>query len=174
MNTLAPPERYGEALGLVTTARYVGILMGPAVGILLASGVGYTPAFLAASGVLTLTALAALLWLPPHTAVMSPASIHCGLVLLESTVAHCSIASAPLRAFLNPDECGSAVVTAMGSKACRYNACLALSCIVGRPRGRVFPLDCGIDTLRRGRVLYPLFCRWGRAIALLTGSVQMT
>ena len=70
MNTVAPPERYGEALGLVTTARYVGILAGPAVGALLASSVGYTPAFLTASGVLTLTALAVFLWLPPQTVVL--------------------------------------------------------------------------------------------------------
>ena len=70
MNTMAPPERYGEALGLVTTASYVGIMAGPAVGTLLASGVGYTPAFLTASGVLTLTTLAVFLWLPPHTAVL--------------------------------------------------------------------------------------------------------
>jgi MFS family permease len=57
MNTMASKGRYGEALGLVSTARTGGILAGPAVGTLLASGVGYTPAFLAASGVLTLTAL---------------------------------------------------------------------------------------------------------------------
>jgi MFS transporter, DHA1 family, tetracycline resistance protein len=69
MNTVAPPERYEEALGLVTTARYVGILAGPAVGSLLASSAGYTLAFLAASGVLTLTALGVFLWLPPQTAV---------------------------------------------------------------------------------------------------------
>jgi MFS family permease len=69
MNTVAPPERYGEALGLVSTARYVGIVAGPAVGTLLASSVGYTPAFLAASGVLTLTALVVLLLLRPQTDV---------------------------------------------------------------------------------------------------------
>jgi MFS family permease len=69
MNTVAPPERYGEALGLVSTARYVSIVAGPAVGTLLASSVGYTPAFLAASGVLTLTALVVFLWLWPQTDV---------------------------------------------------------------------------------------------------------
>jgi MFS family permease len=74
MNTLAPPDRYGEALGLVSTARTVGILAGPAVGTLLASGVGYTPAFLAASGVLTLTALAVFIVLRPHTNVTSKAA----------------------------------------------------------------------------------------------------
>jgi MFS family permease len=72
MNTLAPPARYGEALGLVSTARYVGILAGPAVGTLLASGVGYTPAFLAASGVLTLATLATFLCMPPPQTGMVP------------------------------------------------------------------------------------------------------
>src|SRR5919199_3938654 len=63
--------------------------------------------------------------------LMSPSSIHCGRVLFESTVAHCSIASAQLRSFRNPYEFGSASVSAMGSRACRYKACMALSCIVG-------------------------------------------
>src|SRR5262245_18035115 len=63
--------------------------------------------------------------------LMSPSSIHCGLVPFESTVAHCSIASAQLRSFLNPYEFGSASVSAMGSKACRCSACMALSLIVG-------------------------------------------
>src|SRR6266699_6715857 len=63
--------------------------------------------------------------------LMSPSSIHCGLVPFESTVAHCSMASAQLRSFRNPYEFGSASVSAMGSRACRYNACMALSCIVG-------------------------------------------
>src|SRR5262247_1035210 len=63
--------------------------------------------------------------------LMSPSSIHCGLVPLESTVAHCSMASAQLRSFLNPYEFGSARVSAMGSRACRYKACIALSFIVG-------------------------------------------
>src|SRR6266705_1157569 len=65
--------------------------------------------------------------------LMSPSSSHCGLVLFESTVAHCSIASAQLRSFRNPYEFGSASVSAMGSRACRYKACMALSCIVGIP-----------------------------------------
>jgi MFS family permease len=69
MNTVAPPDRYGEALGLVSTARTAGLLAGPAAGTLLASGVGYTPGFLAASGVLTLTALAVFIVLRSHTEV---------------------------------------------------------------------------------------------------------
>lgn len=76
MNTLAPPDRYGEALGLVSTARTVGILAGPAVGTLLASGVGYTPAFLAASGVLSLTALAVFIMLRPHADVTPKVAAH--------------------------------------------------------------------------------------------------
>jgi MFS family permease len=74
MNTVAPPDQYGEALGLVTTARYVGIMAGPALGTLLASGVGYTPSFFAASGVLTLTALAVFLFLRPHIDVTPKAA----------------------------------------------------------------------------------------------------
>jgi len=72
MNTVARPARYGEALGLVTTARTVGILAGPAVGTLLASSFGYTPSFLATSGVLTLTALAVFLFLRPQKTDVTP------------------------------------------------------------------------------------------------------
>jgi MFS family permease len=82
MSMVAPPDRYGEALGLVSTARTVGILAGPAVGTLLASGVGYTAAFLAATGVLVPTALAVFIVLRPHTEltpqVVSQAPAHSG------------------------------------------------------------------------------------------------
>jgi MFS transporter, DHA1 family, multidrug resistance protein len=74
MNTVAPPGRYGEALGLVSTARTVGILAGPAVGALMAGGVGYTPAFLAASGVLILTALGGFIALRSPTDVTPTAA----------------------------------------------------------------------------------------------------
>ncbi len=105
---------------------------------------------------------------------MSPSSIHCGRVPFESTVAHCAIASAQPRSFLNPYEFGSASVSAMGSRACRYNACMALSCIVGIPRGRFFPLGFGMYTRRSGRGLYPRCCIWCMAIHLLSGSFQVT
>lgn len=49
-------------------------MAGPAVGTLLARGVGYTPAFLTASGVLSLTTLAVCLWLPPHSPVLPHAA----------------------------------------------------------------------------------------------------
>src|SRR5713101_7853625 len=105
--------------------------------------------------------------------LMSPSSIHCGLVLLESTVAHCSIASAQQRSFLNPYEFGSAVVSAMGSRACTYSACMALSFIVGIPKGRFFPFGFGIYTRRSGRVLYPRCRSACMAIPLLSGSFHV-
>ena len=40
MNTLAPRERQGEALGLLSAAQTAGILIGPAVGALLVGCVG--------------------------------------------------------------------------------------------------------------------------------------
>ncbi|HEY7984880.1 MAG TPA: MFS transporter [Ktedonobacterales bacterium] len=69
MNTLAPAHRQGEALGLIGSAQMVGILMGPAAGALLASQVGYTPAFLCAGGTLLLGAALAWLLLPAGQAV---------------------------------------------------------------------------------------------------------
>jgi MFS family permease len=64
MNRLAPPSRQGEALGLLGSAQMVGILMGPVVGTLLASQVGYTPAFLVASAPLFAGAACARFLLP--------------------------------------------------------------------------------------------------------------
>src|SRR5205823_8411181 len=49
MNTLAPRTRQGEALGLLSASQTVGILIGPAVGAVLASQAGYTPSFVIAS-----------------------------------------------------------------------------------------------------------------------------
>jgi MFS family permease len=71
MNTLAPAHRQGEALGLIGSAQMVGILMGPAAGALLASQVGYTPAFLAAAATLLLGAALARLLLPAGNGVAS-------------------------------------------------------------------------------------------------------
>jgi MFS family permease len=67
MNQLAPPTRQGEALGLVGSAQMVGILMGPVLGTLLASQVGYTQAFLVASLPLFAGAALALVLLPRQT-----------------------------------------------------------------------------------------------------------
>jgi MFS transporter, DHA1 family, tetracycline resistance protein len=60
MNTLAPAHRQGEAQGLIGSAQMVGILLGPATGTLLASRVGFTPAFLAAGATLVVAAALAL------------------------------------------------------------------------------------------------------------------
>jgi MFS transporter, DHA1 family, multidrug resistance protein len=46
MNGLAPGHRQGEALGLVSSAEMAGILLGPAVGAVLASQVGLTGSFI--------------------------------------------------------------------------------------------------------------------------------
>ncbi len=48
MNSTAPRTRQGEALGLISAAQTFGILIGPAVGALLASQTGYTLSFLIA------------------------------------------------------------------------------------------------------------------------------
>jgi MFS family permease len=72
MNTLAPAHRQGEALGLIGSAQMVGILMGPAAGALLASQVGYTPAFLAAGATLVLAAALARGLLPAKPGVAQP------------------------------------------------------------------------------------------------------
>ncbi len=64
MNALAPRDRQGEALGLLSAAQMVGILLGPVAGTLLASQLGATPSFLAASAPLLLGAITAKLFLP--------------------------------------------------------------------------------------------------------------
>lgn len=64
MNAVAPKTRQGEALGLLGSAQMVGILMGPAIGTLLASQAGYTDSFLVASVPLFVATVAAWLFLP--------------------------------------------------------------------------------------------------------------
>jgi MFS family permease len=64
VNILAPGTRQAEALGMLSAAQTVGMLIGPAVGALLASQTGYTFSFLLASVPLGLGALSALLFLP--------------------------------------------------------------------------------------------------------------
>jgi MFS family permease len=64
MNTLAPRERQGEGLGLLSAAQTAGILIGPAVGALLASQTGYTLSFIIASVPLVLAALVTIIFLP--------------------------------------------------------------------------------------------------------------
>lgn len=67
MNGLAPATRQGEAQGLLSSAQMVGILLGPAVGTVLASQVGYTPSFLVAAIPLFIAMVAARLLLPGHS-----------------------------------------------------------------------------------------------------------
>ena len=69
MNGLAPRSRQGEALGILSSAQMVGLMLGPALGTLLASQVGYGTAFLVAAAPLFVGALLARLFLPAHVAV---------------------------------------------------------------------------------------------------------
>ena len=66
MNTIAPKSRQGEASGLLSSAQMTGILLGPVLGTILASQVGYAPSFLVASVPLFLAAVCARLFLPVH------------------------------------------------------------------------------------------------------------
>ena len=50
---------------------------------------------------------------------ISPSSIHCARSFLHKAMKHASMASAVERAVRNPDEFGSAVVSATGSRASR-------------------------------------------------------
>jgi MFS family permease len=64
MNRLAPATRQGEARGMLASAQTAGILLGPVIGVLLASQSGYNAAFALASLPLALGVVTALLLLP--------------------------------------------------------------------------------------------------------------
>ncbi|HET8913055.1 MAG TPA: MFS transporter, partial [Ktedonobacteraceae bacterium] len=64
VNGLAPRARQGEALGLLSAFQMVGILIGPTLGTLLASQVGYAWSFVVASLPLFLSTVVALFVLP--------------------------------------------------------------------------------------------------------------
>lgn len=64
MNRLAPATRQGEALGALASAQTAGILLGPVLGVLLASQSGYNAAFALASLPLALGMVVTLLFLP--------------------------------------------------------------------------------------------------------------
>ena len=68
-NTLAPPTRQAETLGLLSAAQTVGILLGPTFGLLLASAVGYHDAFLVAAAPLAAGAALAWFYLPRRAIV---------------------------------------------------------------------------------------------------------
>ncbi len=70
-NTLAPPTRQAETLGLMSAAQTVGILLGPTFGLLLASAVGYHYAFLVASVPLAIGAVLAWIYLPRRASIVT-------------------------------------------------------------------------------------------------------
>src|SRR5471030_680540 len=70
---------------------------------------------------------------------MSASSTHTAFALFERETKHCPPASAVERPGLKPYEFRSAVVSAMGSNANRYKACMARHFITGMPSGLVLP-----------------------------------
>ena len=68
--------------------------------------------------------------------LISPSRIHWGDVFRERSLKIYSIASCALLPLRNPNEFLSAVASSTGSNARSCNPCIALSCIVGIPRGR--------------------------------------
>ena len=70
-NTLAPPTRQAETLGLLSAAQTVGMLLGPTFGLLLASAVGYHDAFLVAAAPLAAGAALAWFYLPRRATLAS-------------------------------------------------------------------------------------------------------
>ena len=82
----------------------------------------------------------------------------------------CSRASLVLRCLLNPKDLRSDIVSAMGSRANAYKDCIALSYIVGIPKGRFFFLPgLLMKTLLRGFALYLLPVRLRTAFILESG-----
>lgn len=79
-NTLAPPSRQAETLGLLSAAQMVGMLLGPTFGLLLASAVGYHDAFLVAAAPLAVGAVLAWFYLPRRATVIAPPAATSGTV----------------------------------------------------------------------------------------------
>ncbi len=67
MNGLAPRDRQGEALGMLSAAQMGGVLLGPPAGTFLAASLGYSPSFVVASVALYLGALSVPLFLRGRT-----------------------------------------------------------------------------------------------------------
>src|SRR5579859_1749000 len=80
VNVAVPRTRQGEALGVLSASQAGGILLGPVIGTLLASRVGYAPSFLIASALLALSVIA-VIFLPRDSQLKSTTAA------LESPVA---------------------------------------------------------------------------------------
>jgi DHA1 family solute carrier family 18 vesicular amine transporter 1/2 len=74
MNRLAPATRQGEAQGMLASAQTAGILLGPVIGVLLASQSGYNAAFALASLPLALGVVVTLVVLPRRSNAEAMAS----------------------------------------------------------------------------------------------------
>jgi hypothetical protein len=102
----------------------------------------------------------------------SASTIHWAAVLRLRRNRHCSLASAVQRSGRPPEACGAAGVAAMGSSARRYQAGRARSGLVGRPRGRLLPLACGINSRRTGGARAPGCPNVSLAAAVFCGLSQ--
>ena len=101
---------------------------------------------------------------------MSASSTHWAETFWDILIKICDIASAVERFFRNPYEFGSLIDSNTGSRASKYSACWARSCIVGIPNARNFPFDFGIWTLLNGKGLYRCFFNWAIAAYFCCGE----
>lgn len=69
--------------------------------------------------------------------------------------------------FLNPKELGSELAFTAGSSAERYNACTALSLMVGIRKRLFSPFGLRINTLLNGEAFYSLVGGTGRGIGCI-------
>ena len=87
---------------------------------------------------------------------MSPSSIQVAEVLLDKAIKQPSMASWVDRFGLNPYAFGSALSSAIGTKAACHTACMQRSFIAGIESGLSFPDFLGICIRLDGRGVYPL------------------
>src|SRR5665811_103995 len=101
--------------------------------------------------------------------LISPSRTHSGECSLHIQTKTCSQASCVLLNFLKPNDVLSAVASAIGSNAKAYSDCIALSYIVGIPKGRffIFP-GFSIKTLFKGFATYFLSVRLRAAFILVS------
>src|SRR3972149_4863644 len=99
--------------------------------------------------------------------LMSPSSTQSGEFSLHVQTKTCSQASCVLLNFLKPNDVLSPVASAIGSNARAKSDCIALSYIVGIPKGRFFFLPgFSMKTLFNGFAAYFLSVRLRAAFIL--------
>src|SRR5659263_743645 len=87
--------------------------------------------------------------------LISPSSTHSGECFPLIQTKTCSQASCVLLNFLKPNDVLSPVASAIGSNASAYSDCIALSYMVGIPKGRFFFFPgFSMKTLFNGFAIY--------------------